>query len=157
MVDCFNRSSRITSSPNPHGRGSLLSITQYSQGKKERSNQRKGFAELSSSVIPLQTHTRTCTHIPLESWIGCWGTSLLKSIYLFTFREKEREREREGEKHRCAWETDWLPLAHTRPRTKPATQEYALTGYRTSNLSLCRMMPNQLSHAGQGKVHTIFF
>ena len=34
--------------------------------------------------------------------------------------------------------------------TEPATQACVLTGDLTSDLLLCRMMLNQLSHTGQG-------
>ena len=36
--------------------------------------------------------------------------------------------------------------------TEPATQAYALTGNQTSDLSVCRMIPNQLSHTDQGYI-----
>ena len=40
----------------------------------------------------------------------------------------------------------WLPLKRPLLGTWPATQACALTGNRTSELSLCRMTPNQLSY-----------
>ena len=40
------------------------------------------------------------------------------------------------------------------PGTEPTTQACALTGSRTGDLSLCRKMPNQLSHTGQGHLRT---
>ena len=46
----------------------------------------------------------------------------------------------------------WLPLV---VGTKPHNQACALTGNRTSNLWLCGMTSNQLSHTGQGKPNTL--
>ena len=43
----------------------------------------------------------------------------------------------------CLLYTPWL-------QTEPATQECARTRNHTSNLSLCGMTSNQLSHMGQG-------
>ena len=66
------------------------------------------------------------------------------------FREEGREKEKERNidvrvKHRSfAFPT------HPGMGTKPATQARALTGNRTCDLSLCRMMPNQPSHTGRG-------
>ena len=37
------------------------------------------------------------------------------------------------------------------PGTKHTTQTFALTGNRTADLLLCGMMPNPLSHMGQGR------
>ena len=41
------------------------------------------------------------------------------------------------------------PLDHS-PGTWPATQACALTRSRTSNLSVCEMMPNPLNYTSQG-------
>ena len=58
---------------------------------------------------------------------------------------------REREKHQCVTETFTVCLLYMpRPETEPTTQAYALTRNSTRDLSLCRMMPNQLSHTGQG-------
>lgn len=47
MVDDFDRSGgKGLSSSNPYRLGSLLSTAQYLRGRKEQSNQRKGFAFL---------------------------------------------------------------------------------------------------------------
>ena len=60
-------------------------------------------------------------------------------------------RMREREKHQCERGTFVGCLLHT-PQLGigPTTQVCALTGNRTSDLLLCGMMLNQLSHAGQG-------
>ena len=55
----------------------------------------------------------------------------------FTFREKGGERE----KHR-------LVASHMRPDRGPNPR----TGNRTSNLSLCKMLPDPLSHTSPGQV-----
>ena len=51
------------------------------------------------------------------------------------------------------WESyiDWLPLARPQPRTRPATQECALIRNQTSDLSVCRLELNPLSHTSQGR------
>ena len=43
-----------------------------------------------------------------------------------------------------------LPLARPLPGTIPATQACALTGNRTSDLLVCRLVLNPLSHTSQG-------
>ena len=60
-------------------------------------------------------------------------------IYLFLERGKGREKEREGN-------IDQLLLEHTQLGTEPTTQACALTGDQTSDLLLCGMMPNELTH-----------
>ena len=71
-------------------------------------------------------------------------------IYLFLERGKGREKERERN-------IDRLPLAHPQRGTGPITQGCALTGNRSTDLSLCRMTPNQLSHTSQGYVCIYIF
>ena len=71
--------------------------------------------------------------------------------FLFIFRERGREGEREGEKHRCERETLIGCFSHApQQQTKPATQACALTRHQTSNLLLCKTMPNQSIHTSQG-------
>ena len=58
-----------------------------------------------------------------------------------------REGEREGEKCQCVRDNiDWLPTAHPKLGTWPATQACALTGNRTSDLPARRSVLNPLSH-----------
>ena len=69
-------------------------------------------------------------------------------IYLFLEREEWREMERErnvmwDRTMGCLLYAPWLG-------PEPATQACALTGNRARDLLLGGMMPNQLSHAGQG-------
>ena len=80
----------------------------------------------------------------------------LKKIKKIIYRERgrggerERERERERETLMCERNIAPLPLACSHPGIWPTSQAYALTGNRTSDLSVCGMMPNPLSHASQG-------
>ena len=76
---------------------------------------------------------------------------ILKRFYLFIFRERGREGKREGEKHLCERETPTGCLLYAPwPGTEPATQAHTLTGNWARSFSLCRMTPNQPSHAAQG-------
>ena len=72
------------------------------------------------------------------------GHNFLKIFYLFIFREREREGERERNINR-------LPLEHTQNGIESTTQACVPTGNRTSDILICGMMPNPLSHTGQGK------
>ena len=70
-------------------------------------------------------------------------------FYLFIFREGKGGRV--GEKHRCGRETSIPCLSHTPWQEMELTsQSRALPSNQTGDLSLFRMTPNQLSHAGQG-------
>ena len=83
------------------------------------------------------------------------NSSLERFYLLFIFRERGME----GEKHWCERET-WMGclLSMPWPGTGLQLKTCTLTGIRTSDILLCRMMPNQLSHTGQGqvKILTIF-
>ena len=50
----------------------------------------------------------------------------------------------------CERDIDRLPLEHPQLGTCHVTQACALTGNRTSNLSVCRLVLNPLSHTSQG-------
>ena len=76
-------------------------------------------------------------------------------FYLFIFRERAREVEREGEKHRCVRER--LPLACPQLGTWPATQACALTGNRTRDLLVLRLVLNPLNHTSQGDNLNTFY
>ena len=72
-------------------------------------------------------------------------------MYFFIFREGGRERERET----SVWEGNidhWL-LHMPWPGSEPATQASVLTRKRTGDLSLCRMMPNRLSHTCRSSIN----
>ena len=50
----------------------------------------------------------------------------------------------------CERNINKLPFTRPYPGTWPTNQACALTGNRTSNLSICRLALNPLSHASQG-------
>ena len=52
----------------------------------------------------------------------------------------------------CERNSDWLPLSHPQLGTWPATQACALTGNRTSNLSVHRLALSPLTHTSQGMI-----
>ena len=71
--------------------------------------------------------------------------SFFKRLYLFIyFWEKAKEGERGGEDYPCERETTVGRLFEA------AAKAHSLSGNQTGDLSLCRMMPNQLSHTDQG-------
>ena len=69
----------------------------------------------------------------------------LRMKILFIFLEAGKGREKERERN-----TDVRDLQVDRLGTEPAPQAQAVTGNQTGDLSLCRTMPNQLNHTGQG-------
>ena len=76
------------------------------------------------------------------------GTYLFFKDCIYLFLEKGREGGREGEKHHV-----WLPLVRPLLGIWPTTQACALTGNRTSDLSVCRVMPKPLSHTTGQQEH----
>ena len=70
-------------------------------------------------------------------------------IYLLLERGQGREEERERNIN------VWLPLTHPLLGTWSTTQACALTGNRTGNNLVCRLVLNPLSHTSQG--YTFFF
>ena len=77
--------------------------------------------------------------------------AFLKRFYLLIFRKRGREGERKGEKHWCEREISIGHLSYApQPWTEPATQASALAVNWTSDLSLCEVVSNQLSHTSQG-------
>ena len=56
----------------------------------------------------------------------------------------------------CERNISWLPLTCPQLGTWPATQACALTGNRTSDLSVCRLALNPLSHTSQGWIVQFF-
>ena len=71
-------------------------------------------------------------------------------IYLCLERGEEREKERERNINL------WLPLMHPPLGSWPTAQARALTGNQTSDLLVCRLAHNPLSHINQGYFTTIF-
>ena len=65
-------------------------------------------------------------------------------MYLFLERGEGREEERERNIN------VWLPLVHPLLGTWPATQAYALIGYRTSDPLVGRLALIPLSHTSRG-------
>ena len=57
----------------------------------------------------------------------------------------------------CKRNINWLPLAHPQLGTRPTTQACVLTGNQTSDLLVCGMIPNPLSHTSQGWISIIFW
>ena len=62
-------------------------------------------------------------------------------IYLFIFRDRGRKEEREGEKHQLV--ASWTPPTGELASTYPDQNQ-------TSNLLVCRLVLNPLSHSRQG-------
>ena len=83
----------------------------------------------------------------------CIKTFLFLFFKYFTnsFLERREGRGEERETNIDVREKHWsyVPL----PVTKLTTQAFDLMRNWTGNLLLCGMMPNQLSHTGQGSKH----
>ena len=73
----------------------------------------------------------------------CWIFYFLR-FYLFICRERGKEGQREGEKHQSVGAFHTLLLG-----TSPATQACTLTGNRTGNPLVRRLVLNPLSHTSQ--------
>ena len=88
-------------------------------------------------TVPHLLQMRAQMYISSESFFR-------KGFYLFIFRQRGREGERKGEKH-------WS-VASCRPQTRNQilTPGMCSDQNQTGDLSLRRMTPNPLSHAGQG-------
>ena len=67
-------------------------------------------------------------------------------IYLLSERGEGREKERERNSH------VWLPLSRPLLGTWPATQACALTGNRTADGLVPRLVLNPLSHTSRGRM-----
>ena len=68
----------------------------------------------------------------------------LKIFIYFTFRERGKEKEERNI-------NVWLPLLHPLLGTWPATQACALTGNRTGDPLVHRLVHNPLSHTSEEK------
>ena len=71
--------------------------------------------------------------------------SFYSFIYLFIFRERGREGGREGEKHQCVVASPTPPIGDL-----TLNPGMCLTGNGTSDLLVCRLALNPLSHTSQG-------
>ena len=78
------------------------------------------------------------------------STEFLEKILSFIFREGGGRRKRGREISMYERNIDWLPLAYPQLETWLATQACALTGNRTSDLSVCGAMLNPLNYTSQG-------
>ena len=85
-----------------------------------------------------------------SAFYGVLRRILFKRFYLFIFREREGERKRERNIN------VWLPLTHPALGTWPTTQAHSLTGNRTSNSLVCRLVLNPLHHTSQGLRRILF-
>ena len=77
-------------------------------------------------------------------------TSFLKRLLFYLFWEKG-----EGEKHQCERETDWLPLLWAPTGDQICNPGMCPDRESNSDLPLCSVMPNQLSHTSQGFTITL--
>ena len=73
-----------------------------------------------------------------------------RRFYLFISRERRREGEREGAKHQCEKHQSVASLVCPSLGLNPQPRHMCPDWNQTESLLLCEMMPNQLSHAGQG-------
>ena len=89
---------------------------------------------------------------------NCFAIYALKYlfIYLFIYLLLERGEGRKRGRGTSMCEIHWLPLTHPQMVTRPATQACALTGNRTCDISVCRLMLNPLSHSSQGSQSTFY-
>ena len=110
-----------------------------------------------NTYICAHRHMCTCIYLHMRVcvWISYWfcvsGEFWLLQISSFLKRFDLFILER-GEGSKKGWEgnIDQLPLACLQRGTWPATQICALTRNLTSDLLVCGVMPNPLSHTRQG-------
>ena len=110
-----------------------------------------GFFHLQASDGVTLTSTSIITYPPPDFW----HLFIYLFIYLFKFYFSERGEERVGDRERnIDLRETWIScfLYVPSPGTEPATQASALTRNITSDLSVCKMMSNHLSHTGWGQL-----
>ena len=96
----------------------------------------------SACLTPYTAITGVLTIFPMLYFTAPWLFLKIFYIYLFLARGEGRKR---------GTEPSIGCLSHTpRQGTEPTTQACALTENGTGDPSLCRTMPKQLRHAGQG-------
>ena len=76
--------------------------------------------------------------------------------YLFLERREGGEKERKRNIYVKETSISCHLVCNLTPGIKPATQTFALTGYRTNASLLCRMTPNQFSPPDQGNIHDFY-
>ena len=77
---------------------------------------------------------------------------MFKKYFIYLILERGEGREKERERNIGARNVDWLPLARPQPGTRPKIQACALTGNRTSDLLVHRLVLSPLNHTSQGKI-----
>ena len=84
--------------------------------------------------------------------IGITNTTFFKILFIYFFFKRERKgrKKRERETLMCERYIDRLPITHPHLGTWAETQARALTGSQTSDLLVCRLELNPLSHTSQG-------
>ena len=106
---------------------------------------------------PAQPRAPLCTpYLPAGSLRSSWSIScpfLLKISFTY-FRQRGREGDREGEKHQCVVASHTPPIGDL---TWPTTQACALTGNRTSDSLVHRLVINPRSHTSQGNFLSFSF
>ena len=92
-----------------------------------------------------------CSHTGIASSITniIQQNIFLKILFIHFYRGEGREKERERNIN------VWLPLERPQPGTWPATQACAMTGNRTGEPLVHRLVLNPLSHTSQDR--TFFF
>ena len=85
-------------------------------------------------------------------FIHCVFNLLLSFYFIYLFSETGEGKEKERERNISVW----LPLACPPLGTWPATQACALTGNRTSDPLVHRLVLNPLSHTSQGSFSFFF-
>ena len=129
---------------------------------------------MASLFLPVNSFDSTCVkvYLPLANFSLSHHISVYHSLsffqklmanffrflknFVFIFRERGKEGKTEGEKSFiCKRNIDWLPLTYPQLGTEPATQACALTENRTGDVSVLRLMLNQLSHTSQ-RYHYLF-
>ena len=103
--------------------------------------------------------SRYCGSPMLTSWperpVHIYMHFVCLFIYLwilFIYFQREWKAVRKKMRETLMWEGNIISCLSYALQlgTKPVTQAHGLTGNQTSNLLLCGMMPNQLSHTSQG-------
>ena len=96
--------------------------------------------------LPMQTSWNTVllSQHSEQNAISC----LFLFLRFYLFLDRREGREKESERNVIVW----LPLTHPILKTWPTTQARALTGNRTSDPVVRRLVLNPLSHSSQGTI-----
>ena len=118
---------------------------------KKRSQQLKRNPKRKTSGEEVALSKKEVMKIPSSSSRTLFFFKIFK-IYLFIYFREGGGRERGRETSVCVCR---LPLACPQPGTWPATKACASVVNQMGSLSVCRMMPNPLSHTSQGSSRTL--